>query len=608
MKTNQRWSKGTWIPRILAILLPFLLLGLVAQTTLSQVSSSSYTEPADPFEILSCNPVAACFLSLLMEIVPLQNAKEFPVGPNQPIAWDQGPDTPDLPPDERPPNIILILTDDMGFNDVSFYANRDGRTPTIQTPSIDSLAEGGVVFNNGYAGHGTCAPSRAALMTGRYATRFGCEFTPIPAQGNEIMDLVDSCNTNPYQPIVDRDLLPTLPDIYDLGLPPSEITMAEKLKEAGYHTVHIGKWHLGYRNFMRPEDQGFDESLNMSGTKYLPEDSPDVVNAYLNWSPLDIMMWVTSYYGVGFNNSPSPDPDSMGNPLFEPDGYLTDYFTEEAVKVIEANRNRPFFLYLAHWGPHMPLQAKREDYDAIPPEITDHRQRVYMAMIQALDRSVGRVMQALEDNGIDNNTLVVFTSDNGGAGYVGLPDINKPYRGWKITFFEGGTHVPFFMRWPKEVASGTTYDKPVALIDLFSTAAAAAGVSVPGDRVIDGVDLIPFVKGDDPGYPHDTLFWRTGYYQSVLKRDTITGDFWKMQVNDIPDKVWLYNLTADPTEQNNLADTQPTKVAELQAALDNYNAEQVDPSWPSVLSAPIMVDKTEEEEMLVDDEYIYWQN
>jgi arylsulfatase A-like enzyme len=231
-----------------------------------------------------------------------------------------------------------------------------------------------------------------------------------------------------------------------------------------------------------------------------------------------------------------------------------------------------------------------------------------MAMIQALDRSVGRVMQALEDNGIDNNTLVVFTSDNGGAGYVGLPDINKPYRGWKITFFEGGTHVPFFMRWPKEVTPGTTYDKPVALIDLFSTAAAAAGVSVPGDRVIDGVDLIPFVKGADPGFPHDTLFWRTGYYQSVLKRDTITGDFWKMQVNDIPDKVWLYNLTADPTEQNNLADTQPTKVAELQAALDDYNAEQVDPSWPSVLSAPIMVDKTEEEEMLVDDEYIYWQN
>jgi arylsulfatase A-like enzyme len=148
----------------------------------------------------------------------------------------------------------------------------------------------------------------------------------------------------------------------------------------------------------------------------------------------------------------------------------------------------------------------------------------------------------------------------------------------------------------------------VALIDLFSTAAAAAGVSLPGDRVIDGVDLIPFVNGADPGFPHDTLFWRTGYYQSVLKRDTITGDFWKMQVSDNPDKVWLYNLAVDPTEQNNLADTHLEKVAELQAALDDYNAEQVDPLWPSVLSAPIMVDKTEEEEMLVTDEYIYWPN
>jgi arylsulfatase A-like enzyme len=233
---------------------------------------------------------------------------------------------------------------------------------------------------------------------------------------------------------------------------------------------------------------------------------------------------------------------------------------------------------------------------------------VYMAMIKAVDRSVGAVMQALVDNDIDNNTLVIFTSDNGGAPYVGLPEINQPYRGWKLTFFEGGVHVPFFMRWPKEIAAGTVYDKPVAHVDLFSTAAAAAGVSVPGDRVIDGVDLLPFVKGVDTGYPHDTLFWRSGDYQVVLKRDTVTGDYWKMQVHDMPDKIWLYNLAVDPLEQNNLADTHPTRVAEMQAALDGYNAEQVDSIWPSALSGPVMVDKTQDEDMHVDDEYVYWQN
>jgi uncharacterized sulfatase len=609
MKRHQRnQGKVSRLFGFLAILLPAVLLCLVAQTTLSETTSSSYTERPDPFEILACNPVAACFLSVVMEIVPLKNAAEFPVGPNQPIAWDQGPETPAQPPDDRLPNIVLILVDDVGFNDVSFYANRDGGTPTFPTPNIDSIAEEGVVFNNGYAGNATCAPSRAAIMTGRYGTRFGFEFTPIFKVGYDFMDLMYVCNTEPYQPILDKDLVDQIPEIYDLGMPQSEITIAEKLKEADYHTVHIGKWHLGSNNFTRPEDQGFDESLYLSGVHYLPEDSPDAVNAYLHHDPIDMMMWVSGWYGAQFNNSPSPDAEWLGGDNFEPVGYLTDYYTDEALKVIEANRNRPFFLFLSHWGIHTPLQAKREDYDAIPPEITDHRQRVYLAMIKALDRSVGRVMQALEDNGIDNNTLVIFTSDNGGAPYVGLPDINEPYRGWKMTFFEGGVHVPFFMRWPKEIAAGIGYDKPVAHVDLFSTAAAAAGVPLPGDRVIDGVDLIPFVKGADPGYPHDTLFWRSGHYRVVLDRDTGTGDFWKMQVSDNPDKVWLYNLGLDPTEQNNLAETNPTKVAELQAALDGYNAEQVEPLWPSALSGPIMIDKTGEEEMLVTDEYIYWPN
>jgi arylsulfatase A-like enzyme len=601
MKTNPMVSR--WCCRMVSVLMPvflmtFILLGLGNGGR--AMATDPYTEPADPFEVLSCNPAAACFFSVLQQMWPSQ-----PVGPNQPVVWDQGPETPDLPPDERPPNIILILADDMGFNDVSFYAERDGRTPTFQTPNIDSIAQQGVVFNNAYAASSTCAPSRGAIMTGRYPTRSGYEFNPRQTAMFTPMEMLEQCSENYYKRILDSDLLEDRGGPAVLGMPQSETTLAEKLKDAGYHTAHIGKWHLGGENFMRPEDQGFDESLYLASHLYLPEDSPDVVNAYLTYSSLDMVMW-TNQYAAQFNSSPSPDAAYTGGDRFAPDGYLTDYYTDEAIKTIEANKNRPFFLFLSHWGVHSPLQAKKEDYESIPPEITDHRLRVYMAMIKALDRGVGRVVQALEDNGIDNNTLVIFTSDNGGAHYIGLPNINQPYRAWKATFFDGGTHVPFFMKWPKEISAGTIYDKPISHIDVFPTAAVAAGLTVPDDGTLDGVDLGPYVTGADSGTPHDTLFWRSGYYQSVLSRDSGTGEFWKMQVSDRPDKVWLYNLAVDPTEQTNLAGSNPAKVAELQALLDAHNAVQAESLWPMVLETPIPLDKTGEEVILETDEYIYW--
>ncbi len=583
MKRNEKPSKGTWVPRVLAILLPLLLLSLAAWPTTSQKASV----PPGTFD---CDPMAGCLFDMLMALAPIRNAAEHPVGPNQPVPWDQGPATPTAPPDERPPNIIVILADDMGFNDVSLY-NGGAADGTLMTPNIDTLAQEGVVFTNGYAGQGTCSPSRAALMTGRYSTRFGFEFTPFFKTGYTIFDLLLRCDTDPYQTIIDMDLAATMPELEEMGMPSSEITIAEKLQEAGYHTVHIGKWHLGGESPSRPEDQGFDESLYMSGILYLPEDSPDVVNARLDFSPIDHMVWANAWYSAQYN----------GGPEFEPDGYLTDYYTDEAVKVIEANRNRPFFLYLSHWGPHTPLQAKKEDYDALS-HIQDHDLRVYAAMIVSLDRSVERVMAALEANGLDDNTLVIFTSDNGGAGYLGLPNVNQPYRGWKMTFFEGGIHVPYFMRWPKEITAGTTYDNPVSHFDIFATAVAAAGVDMPTDRTMDGVDLIPYVTGEDVTKPHDTLFWRTGYYQVVLSNG------WKMSVSDRPDKVWLYNLTTDPTEQTNVADSNPAKVAELQALLDAHNAQQAEPLFPSAIQDPVVIDKTEEEQMLETDEYIYWVN
>jgi arylsulfatase A-like enzyme len=587
MKRSRSPFQGRWIPRVLALLLPFLLLCLVAWTADHQ-GLNQKAGMAD------CDPMTACFLDLIMTVMPIKNANDHPVGPNQEVPWSQGPEDPPVDP---PPNVIVILADDMGFNDISLYNGET--TATLPTPEIDSLAAQGVVFTNGYAANATCAPSRAALVTGRYSTRFGFEFTPIFKIGYTLFDLMDrGCSTDPYPLILDMELADALPELEELGMPPSEITLAETLKGAGYHTVHIGKWHLGGTGESRPEFQGFDESLYLSGTLYLPEDSPEVVNAkLLDFSPIDWMMWVSSWYGAQFN----------GGPEFEPRGYLTDYYTDEAVKVIEANRNRPFFLYLSHWGIHNPLQAKREDYDALS-HIGDHRLRVYAAMIRALDRSVGRVMDALAANGLVDNTLVIFTSDNGGAPYVGLPDINHPYRGWKTTFFEGGIHVPYFMSWPGTISAGTTYDKPVTHFDIFATAAAAAGAPLPGDRTIDGVDLVPYVTGAATGEPHDTLFWRSGHYRVVLSKDTSSGDWWKMSVADRPDKVWLYNLTTDPTEQTNLADSMPAKVGELQALLDAHNAEQVEPIWPSVLQDYVTIDKTDEEVLFPEDEYIYWPN
>jgi uncharacterized sulfatase len=534
--------------------------------------------------------MVACFVDLIMTIAPIKNAAEHPVAPNRPVEWDQGPGTAELPPNERPPNIVVILIDDMGFNDIS-YTNGGAADGSLQTPSIDTLAQQGVVFTNGYATNATCAPSRAALVTGRYSTRFGYEFTPIFKIGYTLFDLLARCSTDPYPLQLDMELANQLPELEALGMPASEITIAEKLKEVGYHTVHIGKWHLGGESGSRPEDQGFDESLYLSGTSYLPEDSPEVVNAKLEFSPLDKMMWASSWYSAQYN----------GGEEFEPAGYVTDYYTDEAVKVVEANRNRPFFLYLSHWGIHDPLQAKGEDYDALS-HIQDHRMRVYAAMIRAVDRSVGRVMDALDEYGLTDNTLVFFSSDNGGAPYVGLPDINKPYRGWKTTFFEGGIHVPYFLRWPVRIPAGSAYDKPVSHFDVFATAAAAAGVALPGDRPMDGVDLIPYVTGQNAGDPHESLFWRSGHYQAVLSNG------WKMSVSDRPDQVWLYDLANDPTEQTNLADSMPAKVADLQALLDAHNAQQVEPIWPYVLEDYVTIDKTDEDDLLPEDEYIYWPN
>jgi arylsulfatase A-like enzyme len=432
-------------------------------------------------------------------------------------------------------------------------------------------------------------------MSGRYPTRFGFEFTPTPPSmlpivarlGREAAERNGSPPPITYFDDPERRALA----YEDMGVPPSEVTLAETLGAAGYHTVHIGKWHLGRSGGMAPHEQGFDESLLMASGLYLPEDHPEVVNAKQDFDPIDRFLWKGLRFAASFN----------GGEAFEPGGYLTDWWSDEAVRVIEANANRPFFLYLAYWAPHTPLQATRADYDALA-HIEDHTLRVYAAMIRALDRGVGRVLGALREQGLEDDTLVIFTSDNGGAHYVGLPELNRPYRGWKITHFEGGIHVPYFMRWPARIPPGSRFAAPVHHFDVYASAAAAAGAPLPTDRELDGVDLLPFVRGEAEGKPHDRLFWRQGHYRVVL------ADGWKLQRTARPERVWLFNLESDPTEQRDVAAEHPAKVAELQALLAAHDAEQQEPAWPALIEAPIPIDRTLREAPVAGEEYVYWPN
>jgi arylsulfatase A-like enzyme len=509
-----------------------------------------------------------------------------PRAAEQPVAWQSGPAQPAQ--GKRPPNIIVIMADDLGINDVTTHGAGHARWG-VSTPAIDSLAQAGVRFDNGYAGSAVCTVSRAAMMTGRYPWRFGVEFTPTPGA----MGLVAG-ELYPYQPpaLIDRPAARAAKRFNELGMPASEHTLAEALKAQGYHTVHVGKWHLGSTPEMRPNNQGFNESLFMESGLYLRENDKRVVNSKQTFDPIDNFLWPNMRLAVSYN----------AGRWFEPNKYLTDYFTDQAVKVIETNRHRPFFLYLAHWGVHTPLQASREDYDALP-QITDHRRRVYGAMIRSVDRSVARVLQSLREQGLEKDTLVVFTSDNGAPGYIGIPEVNQPYRGWKLSFFEGGVRVPFVAQWPARIPAGTRYTPPVTGMDIFSTALGAAGAPLPTDRPVDGVNLLAHLAAPAQLQPERPLFWRDGALRAVQHQG------WKLIASDNPRKDWLFNLRADPTERNNLAQREPAKLAQLQALQQAHHAGMPPPLWQSFIQLPVFIDKTLDQRLdPAVDEYSYWSN
>ena len=507
-----------------------------------------------------------------------------PIGENQSVTWAQGPSASPSEADDvdKLPNIVLIVVDDLGFNDITYYGGGIGGG-SVPTPQIDSIAKQGIHFTNGYTGNGTCAPSRAALLTGRYPTRVGFEFTPASPQFMKLVsgDSFKEENAENYPPSS------------SLGLPSSELTLPEVLKEKGYHSLLLGKWHLGADEGMTPNDQGFDEFLGFlgGGAMFMEEDDPKVVNSKQDFDPIDKYLWPNLKYGVRFNKGER----------FKPDSHLTDYLSREAVKAIEENRNRPFFMYLAYNAPHTPLQSEKRDYDALS-HIEDHTERTYAGMIRGLDRGIGQVLASLEENGLSDNTMVIFTSDNGGAGYVGLPDLNKPYRGWKMTLFEGGIHTPYFIKWPKKIAAGSQYDSPVAHIDIFSTVLAAIGIALPDDRITDGKDILKVALDPEQPSLDRPLFWRSGGYKVVQQ------DGWKLQLLEHNGKNWLFNLNDDPTEQRDLSASNPEKLNELRKVLYSIDDQMIKSMWPSLAEAQNPIDFTIDK--IPDGEYetVIWEN
>mgnify|MGYP006292620121 CR=1 FL=1 len=476
---------------------------------------------------------------------------------------------------EEPPNILIITADDLGLTDMSLYGGRH-----VDTPYMDAIGTEGVIFTDAYCTSPICSPSRASMLTGRYQQRYGYEVQPqnrYPRNRLEYYVFKFFIDTGNWV-LVEQPEVPLKKDIAKQGLPPSEITLAELLGAGGYETGIIGKWHLGFNDPFIPNNRGFDYQYGFyeAFSLYAPVDNPDVVN-YRHDYFANKHIWKQERKG--------PCAIRRNHEIIEEDEYLTDRIAEEAVRYLRDHRDDRFFLYVPFSAPHTPFQAP-EKYVDMFSHVEDKNKRVYYAMIKALDDGVGTIMHALEELGLEENTIVMFASDNGGATYTGATE-NAPLKGGKFTNFEGGLSVPCMIRWKGVLPEGKLYEHPVSLFDFFSTAAAVTDMGLPDDRVYDGVDLIPYVTGEKQGKPHEVLFWRAGYNKAVRKGP------WKLIIDEKAGRTLLYNLEADRIEQNNLAEDHPDVVRELKQALLEWEKELIEPLWPRVMDYRYIIDGKE---------------
>ena len=427
----------------------------------------------------------------------------------------------------RPPNILVIVADDMGYGDIGVHGSKD-----IPTPNIDALAKVGILFTDAYVSCPYCSPTRAGLLTGRYPQRFGHEFN-----------------------------LDMSPAYSDFGLPLSETTMADRLKPAGYRTALFGKWHLGFGDKFHPMARGFDEFFGFLGHSH----------SYLD------------------PEAASRNPLLDGRKVVIETTYLTDAFADRAADFIKRQKSQPFFLYLAFNAVHIPMQAT-DKYLARFKHIADVQRRTYAAMLSAMDDGIGKTLAALRAEGLEENTLIFFFNDNGGPTMAGTTingSSNAPLRGSKRQTWEGGIRVAFIIRWKGHLAEGKTDARPIIQLDVLPTALAAAGVKPQPQWKFDGVNLLPFLTGKMSGRPHEALYWRLGENMAIRKGDWKLVKTSERPLQDVDPAIFndlsgaeLYNLADDIGEKKNLAAAHPRKVKELAAAWQRWNKELAKPLWP----------------------------
>ena len=452
------------------------------------------------------------------------------------LAWLALVSTPTfLVAEHAPPNIVVLLADDLGYGELSCQGNAE-----IPTPHIDSIAKNGIRFTNGYVTAAYCSASRAGMMTGKYQARFGYDDNPTGA----------------------RNELP------DAGLPVGEKTLADRLANQGYATALVGKWHLGGTAKFHPLRRGFDEFFGFTHEGHYFVPAPDYRGTTTmlrrrilplghegRWASSEGKLILTSHMG---HNEPDYDANNpivrQSQPVEETE-YLTDAFTREAVDFIDRHTDRPFFLYLAYNAVHSPLQGT-DKYMERFVAIDDIHRRIFAAMLANLDDSVGAVLQKLRDEGLFDNTLVFFLSDNGGPTRE-LTSSNRPLRGEKGQVYEGGIRVPFLCQWPRKLPQGKVEATPVISLDISATTLAASRASpVEG---ADGANLIPWLTEDVADPPHNELFWRMNRKAALRVAD------WKVVRNsNSAEARWeLFNLSHDISERDDLAKQMPDKLSEL---------------------------------------------
>jgi len=481
------------------------------------------------------------------------------------------------PPKPSRPNVILIVADDLGKYDITTY----GSGPVL-TPNIDRLAAEGILFENAYVTAPICSPSRAAILTGKYPQRYGFESQPMEYYSSNILEYQAGKNAGFLGDwkVVTNPSYPAEWEIAQQGIPLTEITLPELMQAAGYRTAIIGKWHLGAGKTQVPMKRGFNDQYGFYGafSLYTPSQKTpgfrhfiqDDFSARYQWN-----MKRRSIVAIRLNGRVVKEKE-----------YLTFAIRDQAIRFLEQYRDEPFFLYIPFNAPHIPFQAP-ESYCERFADVQDPNKQVYYAMIAALDDAIGEILYRVKELGLEENTLIWFISDNGGASYTGATD-NGPLKGGKLTYFEGGINVPFVMKWKGQIPAGMIYRPAVSALDIFATSITQTGPDLPEWMVPDGVNLLPYLSGEVSGIPHERLYWRAGHIRAIH-----VGD-WKM-IMSIRDKwLHLYNLKTDQSELIDLKDEKPATLKLLQEYFDSWNVRlPAKPMWPRIMDRKFIFDGRE---------------